>query len=196
MAASLLLFFGLFFNQREYPENNFTKVDNINEVNSLDLDQIVIEDLERKKIELADNFAITNTTKASKTAVLDKREDKITQLAYVKPVALPTIDRPAIYYVDNRYEQSVIIADNQLAPMNYDSPKSFFGRFLSSVTSNLVPANNIKKKSFLEYTVDGYNLLADREVEVERQFDDTGKLSAVNLDGEVINLSRKVRNRQ
>jgi len=196
IAASLLLFFSLFFNQGNYPDNSFTKVDKINGVQSLDANQIVIEDSELRKIELVDNFAMNINAKEPERIELAAHDNKITQLAYARSVALPAIESPTVYYVDNRYEHSVIFADNQLSPLTNDKSKSFFGRFLASVTSNLIPANSIQKKSFLEYTVEGYNLMADREVEVEKQFDDSGKLSAVNVDGEVINLSRKVRNRQ
>jgi hypothetical protein len=196
IAASFLLFFGLLFNIINKPENNLTRVEEMDEVLPLDVDRIVTDGTVRQKIELAENFQIETEAKELNPVELEFEKNAISQLAIIKSGSIPVSENSIIYYVDNRFEQSVMLADKQMFLIENDSPKSFVGRFLSSVTSKLIPDNNIQKKSILEYTVEGYNLLADREVEVERQFDERGKLTAVNVDGEVINLSRKVRSRE
>ena len=87
----------------------------------------------------------------------------------------------------------MIKAENDFPTIRDSGNKSFAGRFISSLVSKLVPPGNSSGKSFLEYSVDGYNLLADREVEVEKQYDNNGNVVAYNVNGEILNFSRKVK---
>ena len=71
--------------------------------------------------------------------------------------------------------------------------RSFFRRFIVGITGALFNTKNPTKKSFFEYTLDGYNLISDREVTLEKEVDETGKVVAYNLNGNKINLSRSKR---
>ena len=69
---------------------------------------------------------------------------------------------------------------------------SFVRRFINGTIENMMGNRNTSKKSILEYTVDGYNLIADREIDVEKQYDSSGKVIAYNVNGELIKIGRKV----
>ena len=75
---------------------------------------------------------------------------------------------------------------------NNETKKSFLSRFVSGFASKLIEVDKSERKSFLEYTVSGYNMIADREVEVEKEYSSSGQISAYNVKGETISFSRKV----
>jgi hypothetical protein len=80
---------------------------------------------------------------------------------------------------------------------NGDRRKNFVSSFLSGLTSKLVGNNNSKsgknRSSFIEYSVQGYNLLADKEVEVKRKYDENGDVMAYNVIGERVEFTAKKR---
>jgi hypothetical protein len=45
-------------------------------------------------------------------------------------------------------------------------------------------------KTFVVYTIEGYNLMADKEVSREKEVDENGKVIAYVLNGESILISR------
>lgn len=69
---------------------------------------------------------------------------------------------------------------------------SFAGRFIRGVTSKVIGQPDLKNRSFVEMTIDGYNLLADRQVEVDKKLDEQGNVIAYNIRGETISFSRSV----
>jgi hypothetical protein len=52
-----------------------------------------------------------------------------------------------------------------------------------------------ERKSFLEYTIEGYNLMADKNVTLEKEVDESGRVIAYSLDGENLSFFRN-RNQQ
>ena len=73
-----------------------------------------------------------------------------------------------------------------------ESRPSFAGRFIRGLTSKVIGHPDIKNKSLVEMTIDGYNLLADRQVEVDKKLDEQGNVIAYNIRGETISFSRSV----
>lgn len=69
---------------------------------------------------------------------------------------------------------------------------SFSSRFVNGVMKNIFGKRKRSGKSLLEYTVDGYNLMADKEVEVEKEYDSSGNIVAYRVNGEVVKIGRKV----
>ncbi len=70
--------------------------------------------------------------------------------------------------------------------------KSFTGRFIANTFEKVFGTRNSSQKSIIEYTIEGYNLMADREVEVEKAYDTSGNVIAYNINGRVLSLGRKV----
>jgi len=81
-----------------------------------------------------------------------------------------------------------VYANSENLPIVRHKDKSFIGRFVSSLAGKVVNTKNQEKKSFYEFTIDGYNFLADKEVEVQKRFDENGNVIAYNLSGSNIDL--------
>lgn len=73
-----------------------------------------------------------------------------------------------------------------------DQNQSFVLRFFRGSVNRILGNRSGSQKSFIEYTVNGYNLIADREVEVEKEYDASGKIVAYHINGELIKIGRKV----
>ena len=70
---------------------------------------------------------------------------------------------------------------------------SFAARFISGLASKVIGNPNPDKKTILELSVEGYNLMADREVEVEKETDEAGNVIAYNVRGDNVAFTRKVK---
>ena len=75
-----------------------------------------------------------------------------------------------------------------------EQKKSFIKRFIAGMTNKLIDVERPEKKSFLEYTINGYNFMADKEVEVDKEYDENGKVIAYKLNGENLSLVRSNKN--
>lgn len=73
------------------------------------------------------------------------------------------------------------------------SEKTFAARFVSGMFTNVFGKRerNPEKKTMLEYTIDGYNMIADRDVEVEKAYDAEGRIISYHVNGETIKIGRK-----
>lgn len=71
-----------------------------------------------------------------------------------------------------------------------NNQRSFASRFISGLVGKVIKTDNFKRKSFLDYTIDGYNLMADKGVVLEKEVDKNGKVIAYSLNGESISFSR------
>jgi len=143
------------------------------------------------------NIELTSNNKfVSPGNTFEKNEivgtDEISHISSIRFTSSVQIEENDIYYIDYKYGAAFAI--NFMGPemLPKTEKKSFIGRFLSASVAKLAPARNSSGKSILEYSVDGFNLLADREVEVEKQYDTDGSV-VYNVNGEVINFSRKVK---
>jgi hypothetical protein len=72
------------------------------------------------------------------------------------------------------------------------SEPSFVARFVKGSVNKLLGNGQRTNRSLLEYTVSGYNLLADRDVEVEKQYDASGRVVAYHVNGELIKIGQRV----
>jgi hypothetical protein len=73
-----------------------------------------------------------------------------------------------------------------------ESGPSFAGRFIRGLASKVIGQPDFKNRSLVEMTVDGYNLLADREVEIDKKYDEQGNVIAYNIRGESISFNRNI----
>ncbi|MCF8369233.1 MAG: hypothetical protein K9G76_09335 [Bacteroidales bacterium] len=93
------------------------------------------------------------------------------------------------------FDRSTFVDEMELAsnalPESKNRP-SFAFRFISGISSKLFNSRPPANKSFLEYTISGYNIMADREVELEKEYDINGNIVAYNVKGDGVSYSRKV----
>jgi hypothetical protein len=85
---------------------------------------------------------------------------------------------------------SSIIIENSAT----EKERPFIAKFIAGLGNKIIPKRKTEKKSFLEYTVDGFNLLADKEVEVIREKDENGNVIAYNVVGDNMQFTRRKRN--
>ncbi|MCB0807226.1 MAG: hypothetical protein KDC05_15620 [Bacteroidales bacterium] len=71
-----------------------------------------------------------------------------------------------------------------------EKEKSFTARFLAGFFNKIIGDPMPENKTLIEYSVDGYNLIADREVEVNRKLDQHGNIVAYNINGQTISVAR------
>lgn len=78
-------------------------------------------------------------------------------------------------------------------PVDREPSRSFASRFFAGVFTNVFGEREStpEKKTMLEYTIDGYNLLADRDVEVEKAYNAEGKVISYHVNGETIKIGRR-----
>ncbi|MBN1339764.1 MAG: hypothetical protein JXA03_10600 [Bacteroidales bacterium] len=68
-----------------------------------------------------------------------------------------------------------------------------FIRGFASKLKTLVPVKGRgAEKSFLELTVDGYNLIADRDVSVDKEMDENGQVTSMNLETRFFSYNRSI----
>jgi hypothetical protein len=90
-----------------------------------------------------------------------------------------------------RNREILSLAATDLAPnADEEAQKSFVSRFIAGLAGKVIKIENPERKSFLDYTIDGYNLMADKNVILEKEVDKTGKIIAYSLNGENISFSR------
>ena len=115
-------------------------------------------------------------------------------LATLNSVPVGTIEIPDNFddissNINPRNSEVMAITDIKVEK-DIDDDKSFFRRFVSGLAGKVINTENVQKKSFIEYTVDGFNFLADQDVIVDKEVDENGKVVAYNLNGNNISLSR------
>jgi hypothetical protein len=103
-------------------------------------------------------------------------------LAYENPTVIKMVNP-----VSSDSQFSAISEMELTSKDDVKTQKTFVSRFVGALAGKVIKTDNLRGKSFLDYTIDGYNLMADKDVSLEKEMDETGKVIAYSLDGE--NLS-------
>jgi hypothetical protein len=93
-------------------------------------------------------------------------------------------------------EKRSFYSDHLVFDAETDSRSSFAGRFIRAFSARMIRQPDMLNKSLVEYTIDGYNLLADRQVEINKQLDQEGNVVAFNIRGENISFFRSLKESQ
>lgn len=199
IAASVLVFLGIFFSNKDQnltpdsSRDNFTyKIESLEENIS---DRPIFPEISSRSEFTGTNKNLTGI-QTLKTAPFDIIGGSITPTAMAEKNSVSSIP----LFTDENYLLSIEKRNNYMNSPNETiasnqfkkEQTSFVRRFINGTFENLLGRRNTSKKSILEYTVDGYNLVADREIDVEKQYDSYGKLTAYQLNGEILKIGRKV----
>ncbi len=195
VAASVILLMGVYFGfLNQSPKRNFAdSIEKIDPLPSSSRPLIVNpgnDDQHLNGIE----FRHATPSKQVEDKNPDQRDQlksfKIAQLSTEQLFALKSIQTAVQpLNLQMRNLESVIIA-NASPSDNEISEKSFVSRFIGGLAGKVIKIDNRQRKSFFEYTLEGYNLMADKEVSIEKEVDENGKVIAYSLNGESISLSR------
>ncbi len=118
-----------------------------------------------------------------------------------KPVQTLRIIKPVHVDASRSYEWASVETTNlnsgmDLTTFEWDLQEnkkpSFVARFISGFARKIIGDPNPDKKSLLELSVDGYNLIADRDVEVQKELDAKGNVVAYNVHGETIAFKHRL----
>ncbi len=114
-------------------------------------------------------------------------------------IQISTHVQPDEEFILNRSDgtDDLVTSDGFIFDKNQDKKEksSFVGRLVENIGKKYFIIGKGEKKSILDYTIEGYNLMADKNVEVEKELDENGKVVAYMLDGENLSFSRKSKSR-
>jgi hypothetical protein len=106
-------------------------------------------------------------------------------------ITIPESDNNILLVSRNSFDE---VSTNQIKGSITEKEKTFIARFITGLENKLLPNRKTERKSFLEYTVEGFNLIADKEVEVIREKDENGNVIAYNVVGDNMQFTRRKRN--
>ncbi len=190
-AGVVLLFFGLYSVLNRPVVNSRQTIEQPSLVQSVEIDQIKIDADLPLISQRTSQFEVSGT-------MADQHEpdlivEKETSLAgMVLPetsvsIAATGIKEPSVISSINTFDGFYVAGHYK----NKKEQRSFAARFISGFVNRIIGDPIPEKKSFLEITIEGYNMVADREVEVEKELDRNGKVVAYNVNGENIAFRKK-----
>ena len=197
IAALVLIFFGVYFGMIKNQPVNTNMARSV-----LDLELPAIKN---NHINIPGySIPVVNSRKTfvSQFNLNENNSNLISPLHAVKDVNKANSNSPDLFAANklNGLPAQIKDRENHFSGRNIKShilatnekQRSFTGRFIAGITHRLFKSNSPENKSFLEYTINGYNIMADREVEVEKKYDLNGNVIAYNVKGDGISFSRKV----
>jgi hypothetical protein len=202
VAASIIILLGVYFSIFEKPSQPvFT--DSIKKINaktissgeSLFNDQSNIKSLQKIEFRQSEQ-AVHGVVQAGKQAEhnveglarMDLR--KISSISHVNTAVINSVNS-----VFSDSQLSAISAIELASNEDVKTHKSFVSRFIGGLAGKVIKTENLRGKSFLDFTVEGYNLMADKEVELEKEVDENGKVIVYSLNGENLSFFKN-RNQQ
>ncbi len=203
IAASVIILLGVYLGFLKQPQEQSieSRVSDLNEIKIIQPDILVTEST-ITKIPEKNNFT------AKETATHSNAEDMMnawnrTTLAVMNSQQIKAINIPEnetgyerfIYSRQTASDELVAASLEELENNKNQKPeKSFIRRFITGITKKFIDVEKPQNKSFFEYTIDGYNFMADRDVTVDKEMDENGKVIAYKVNGENISLSGSNRN--
>lgn len=196
LAASLLIFFGLYFGLSTRNQNDEYSMENI--PNELEPIEWFGSPDELSGISPRSEFA-GNLLNADQTEIKDESRSNrvLTTIGKLSSVQSQSVlltsaesNQSDLLFIDSRYDFNYKSGILEIDPNTKQA--SFAMRFLGGAIKNIFGERNNSKRSLLEFTIEGYNLMSDREVEVEKRYDNTGNVVAYQVNGEIIKIGRKV----
>jgi len=190
-AASVLILLGLYFGfgRKTVSDREYSYINRIEMIKPA-YDQIKLKPELRRKYQHEELIASPEFKYST--------ENKPAELAQLPPKQISAVEIPLKFDTQNDFIElkgTRAIYDIEHAGINNSEKrnKSFIGRFIAGVANKIIGPGNPEKKSLLEYTVEGYNLLADRDVQVEKELDENGKVIAFNITGNSLEFARSKR---
>jgi hypothetical protein len=193
VAASIIILLGVYFRFVKQPEER-----NVSVTVETPIVKPIIQDQKSATIDNVnpvtvrrDNPIVIN----SETADIEKPEKNQTgrlsenfRMASLPGSKIITVNNTRLHPEDRRNEKLLALAADVVPEP--ERKKSFVSRFIAGLAGKVIKTDNLKGKSFLDYTIDGYNLMADKEVSLEKEVDENGKVIAYLLNGESVSFSR------
>lgn len=202
IAASVIILLGVYLGFLKQPQEQSTesRMSNLNEIKIIQHDiritESTITEISQRNNHSAEESAIPGNAKG-----MTNTENRITLAGMnsqqIKAINIPENETGYERFIYSRQTASDELVAASLEELennkNQKPEKSFIRRFITGITKKFIDVEKPQNKSFLEYTIDGYNFMADRDVTVDKELDDNGKVIAYKVNGENISLSRSNR---
>lgn len=192
IAATIILLLGIYFGFLEKPEQR----DSANKVEKLK--PILFDGSSNQKMTSAQSYfpgniearKITGIEPSGIAANENPDRPKLSPIAGLQPRPVKTIEwvrtDMILDHPELRNSEFALQSDDLKTP----GQRSFASRFLAGLVSKVIRVDMPKRKSFLEYTIEGYNFIADKEVELQKTVDVSGHVIAYSLNGQNLSFSR------
>jgi hypothetical protein len=192
IAASVILLLGIYFGFMNKPEQrNFAG--KVQKVNTIRFDpgsnnkNIAGESHFPRKIE---NRQTADIKPSQIQSMENQNRQALPQIADMQQVTNPTFEfaksEKAMIRLELRNSAISFEGNDLKAP----EQKSFASRFIAALAGKVIKIEKPERKSFLEYTIEGYNFMADKEVQLDKKVDENGNVIAYSLNGENISFAR------
>jgi hypothetical protein len=203
IAASVIILLGIYLGFLNQPgeQSAESRMSDLNEIKIIRHD-IHITESTITEISQKDNYSAKESAILSNAEGMTNAGNRITLAGMnsqqIKAINIPENETGYERFIYSRQTASDELVAASLEELennkNQKSEKSFFRRFIAGITKKFIDVEKPQNKSFLEYTIDGYNFMADRDVMVDKELDENGKVIAYKVNGENISLSRSNRN--
>lgn len=203
VAATIIILLGVYFGflNRPLEQTDEIRYSNLNRLEiiepEINIEKSVVAEIPQKnnvssKVQIIHNIPETTgyDPKVLALTEMDVYGIKTIDISGERPVFGQTI----MFRQTTSDEFILASIDDPVVVEDQKPNKSFFKRFIAGMTNKLIDVEKPKNKSFLEYTIDGYNFMADRDVEVDKEMDENGKVVAYKVNGENISLGRGGKN--
>jgi len=197
LAASVVVFLGFYFGFFRTQDNErfagtVEKISPITEIH------ISIENFTDSERAFPDKIEIRNISESESSAnrpdeqSIRERTTRIGSLAIRQPVILETGKKGSLRIAPENRNTTIALEPEAGATGSITNKpeKSFAARFIAGLANRVIKIEKPGNKSFIDLTIEGYNLIADKEVTLEKKTDENGKVIAYSLNGENISFSR------
>ena len=191
MAAMILLFFGIYSVLNRTVVTHDPSVDKLPLLQTKKIEQIGTGNLMIPVTEIREMSLLTNITEES---MVEDSFEKTMALQTIEGITIQTIDLGGFELPGQINSIAALTGIDQTPGLYVPEPetieRSFVARFVAGFVRKIIGDPASEDKTLVEYTVEGYNLIADREVEVNKQLDRNGNIVSYDINGQVISFSR------
>jgi hypothetical protein len=198
VAASIIILLGVYFNFPDQPaKREFTNTINKLTPKSVYTGASVFNaDNETQPMQQIE-YRFTKAPEPLTAGKFESREkNNLPEISHLKSMQIASVSMVGKPEHQNmelqlRINESSLMAITESATTTETQPqKSFVSRFVSGLAGKVIKTDNLKGKSFLDFTIEGYNLMADKNVTLEKEVDETGRVIAYSVDGQNLSFFR------
>ncbi len=197
LAASVVILLGIYFGFFRTKENE-RFAETVEKISPITEIQISIENLTDNERAFPDKIEIRKISESESSA--NRRVEQsnregttmISSLAIRQPDKVEAGKKGSLR-IAPEYRNTAIALEPEAGvsgTITNKSEKSFAARFITGLANKVIKIERPRNKSFIEFTIEGYNLIADKEVTLEKKIDENGKVIAYTLNGENLSFSR------
>ncbi|RLD59670.1 MAG: hypothetical protein DRJ05_06070 [Bacteroidetes bacterium] len=204
IAATIIILLGFYFgiSKKEQSNREFTNLEKMETIHPSFSEKEIIETrnitanhdqktiLENPEIQKPENNHIQPQSERIGTR---KKEKLFASIPFTDNIKISTNKNNETPLISSRSSFDGVSTNSFKNPVP-EKDKPFVARFIKGLASKLVPNRDNGNKSFIEYTVEGFNMMADKDMEVIRQKDENGNVIAYNVVGDNMQFTRRKRN--